>query len=59
MADVKKPWARMREHGPCMIFDWHQSQEDAEQAINNSAERLTEQVRKFQIVAYFPHRDKD
>lgn len=39
-----RPWARMREHGPCMIFDWHATQEEAREAINAP----------FQTVAYFP-----
>ncbi len=51
-----KPWARMREHGPCMIFDWHATEAEAQQAIEDAAKRDGEQVRKFMVVGFFPHR---
>lgn len=34
---TKKPWARMREHDPCMIYDWHESQDAAQAAIDECA----------------------
>lgn len=42
-----KRWARMRKHGPCMIFDWHETEEEARAAI----------TAHFQTVAYFPDGD--
>lgn len=45
MESEPKPWARMRKHGPCMIFDWHLTEAEARAAI----------TAKFQTVAYFPH----
>jgi len=42
-----KPWARMRLHGPCLIYDWHATEEEARDLITAS----------FQTVAYFPDRD--
>lgn len=42
-----KPWARIREHGPCAIFDWYATEQEARAAITAS----------FQTVAYFPDRD--
>lgn len=47
-------WARLRKHGPCMIFDWHHSEVLAREAIDLSAKKEGEQVRKFQTVAFFP-----
>lgn len=51
---MSKLWARLRKHGPCMIFDWHQTEELARVAIDESANQNGEQVRKFQTIAYFP-----
>ncbi len=53
-----KPWARLRKHGPCMIFDWHATENDARVAIDMAAEKDGEQVRKFQTIAYFPDEDE-
>lgn len=58
MNEENKPWARMRVHGPCAIFDWHASREQAEAAIQQSAEKNGEQVLKFQVTAYFPHKER-
>lgn len=44
---MSKPWAHMREHGPCMIFGWYATREEAEAMITAA----------FHAVAYFPHRD--
>jgi hypothetical protein len=51
-----KPWARMREHGPCMIFDWHETREAAEAAIEKAVEYHGEHIRKFHTIAFFPRR---
>lgn len=51
------PWARMRLHGPCMVFDWHSTEEAARLAIAECASKLGNQVYKFQTVAYFPSRE--
>lgn len=58
MLEKCKPWARMRKHGPCMIFDWHETREVATEAIRKSAEKEGPQVYKFQVVAYFPDEDQ-
>lgn len=49
-----KPWARMREHGPCMIFDWHAAEQEASDAITEAKARG---ALAPMVVAYFPHRD--
>ena len=51
-----KPWAHMREHGPCMIFGWYATRNEAESAIDVAAEQHGEQVRGFHTIAYFPRR---
>lgn len=51
-ADRKPPWARLRIHGPCMIFDWHKTEGDARAAIDQSVTKYGDEV--FQAVAYFP-----
>lgn len=53
-----KPWARMREHGPCMIFEWYETREQAEAGILEAFVMYGGAVKKVQVVAYFPHRDK-
>src|SRR5258706_13436613 len=54
-----KPWARMRIHGPCMIFDFHETEQLARDAIDKSAKRHGEHVRKYQTVAFFPDNESD
>lgn len=51
---VTKMWARMRKHGPCMIFDWHATEDEARAAIDKAAERDGDAVRRFMTVAFFP-----
>lgn len=41
---MDKPWARLRKHGPCMIFDYYATEKEARQAITAS----------FHTIAYFP-----
>ena len=54
MEDVTKarPWARIRLHGPCMIFDWHETEGLAREAIEASVARGG--LARIQTVAYFP-----
>lgn len=52
--ETGKPWARMRTHGPCMIFDWYASEKEARDAIDRCATKEGEQVRSIQTVAFFP-----
>jgi hypothetical protein len=52
-----KSWARLRKHGPATIFDWHATEEEAREAIEQSAEKNGDQIYKFQTVAYFPDED--
>lgn len=43
-----KPWAHMRIHGPCMIFDWYETEEASRAAVRHH----------WETVAYFPDKDK-
>lgn len=54
---MSKPWARIRKHGPCIIFDWHETEELARKAIEESVKKNGEKVRKLQTVSYFPDED--
>jgi hypothetical protein len=56
---IAKPWARMRRHGPCLIFDYHATEAEAREAIAASAVRNGEQVQNIQTVAYFPDLDSN
>jgi len=58
MLENPKPWARMREHGPSLIFEWYETREQAEAGIEEAFEKYGDAVKKVQVVAYFPHRDK-
>jgi len=49
-----KQWARLRMHGPMMVFDWHKTEFEARDAIVKCAEKLGEQVYRFQTVGFFP-----
>lgn len=56
---MSKPWARLRKHGPAMIFDWHETESEAREAIEISALKYPEGgVKKFQTVAYFPDEEE-
>jgi hypothetical protein len=57
---MSKLWARLRKHGPAMIFDWHETEQGARDAIEASALKYPEGgVKRFQTVAYFPDDDKE
>lgn len=47
-----KPWARLRKHGPCLIWDWHETEAAARAAIDESVAKGG--LRSIQTVAYFP-----
>lgn len=57
MAQVKH-WARLRKHGPCLIFDWHDTEAQARQTIHQSYIKhegdKQNQVLHMQTVAFFP-----
>ena len=54
MEPDEKPWARMRIHGPCMIFSWHDTEGEARTAIEASRAKGNFAP---QAVSYFPDRD--
>lgn len=56
---MNKPWGRMREHGPSLIFEWYETREQAERGIDDAEKMYGGAVRKVQVVAYFPHRDEN
>ena len=49
-----KPWVRLRLHGPCLIFDYHPTEEAARTRIGEDAERFGPIVYKIQTVGYIP-----
>ncbi len=51
---MSKHWARLRLRAPSIIYDWHNSEQEARDAIAASAEKNGLIVNRLQAVAFFP-----